>query len=485
MRKKFLINLLLLLSLNLLIKPFWIFGIDRTFQNEIGAESYGLYFAVLNFSFLFSFFLDFGLTGFNNRNIAQHEHLLNKYFSSILGMKAILALFYAFISIAAAFIIGYDSIHFHLLLWVGLNQVLASAILFFRSNISGLQKFKTDSLLSVLDRFLMIIFASVLLWGNVFDQKMNIFVFATLQTAAYAVTAIIAFILVVRYSGFKRIRWDKALILVIFRQSLPFAILSFLMLFYFRVDSVMIERLLPDGSKQAGIYASAYRVLDALNMFAYLFSVLLLPMFSRQFAEKKDPGKLIKIAFSLIFTGSALVSSFVFWFPSEIVGVLYHEHQKESAEIMRILLIGFMPVSTIYIFGTLLTAHGSLKRLNIIASFGMLFNIGLNLCLIPLYAGLGAAYVSVATQWIVALSQLIISMKIVKPGISISYFGGILLFLIIIFTLPAMASKFGAGIVTVLLAMIAIWLIFMSFSALPMLKNYSSNKWSFSLWKKN
>lgn len=485
MRKKFLINLLLLLSLNLLIKPFWIFGIDRTIQNQVGAEAYGLYFAVLNFSFLFSFFLDFGLTGFNNRNIAQHEHLLNKYFSSILGMKAILALFYAFISIIAAFVIGYDSIHFHLLLWVGLNQILASAILFFRSNISGLQKFKTDSLLSVLDRFLMIVLASVLLWGNIFHQKPDIYIFASLQTIAYAITAIIAFVLVVRYSGFKRIRWDKALILVIFRQSMPFAILSFLMLFYFRVDSVMIERLLPDGSKQAGIYASAYRVLDALNMFAYLFSVLLLPMFSRQFAERKDPGKLIKIAFSLIFTGSALVSSFVFWFPTEIVGTLYHEHQQESAAIMKILLIGFMPVSTIYIFGTLLTAHGSLKRLNIIASIGMIFNISLNLWLIPLYAGLGAAYVSVATQWIIALSQLIISMRIVKPEISFSYFGGILLYLICIFALPALIIQAGSSPGVTLTAMIVSWFIFMSLSAFPMLKKYYSSNKMFSLWKKS
>ena len=38
MKRKFVINLALVLFLNLLVKPFWIFGIDRTVQNVVGAD---------------------------------------------------------------------------------------------------------------------------------------------------------------------------------------------------------------------------------------------------------------------------------------------------------------------------------------------------------------------------------------------------------------------------------------------------------------
>ena len=141
MQKKFIINLFFLLGLNLLVKPFWIFGIDRTVQNTVGAEQYGLYFAVLNFSFLFTFLLDFGLTGFNNRNVARYSHMINKYVSNILGMKSLLALLYGIVSVSIAFIIGYDTLHFKLFLWVGINQMLSSLILYLRSNISCLQLF--------------------------------------------------------------------------------------------------------------------------------------------------------------------------------------------------------------------------------------------------------------------------------------------------------------------------------------------------------
>ena len=69
MQKKFVTNLALLLFLNLLIKPFWILGIDRSVQNSVGAADYGMYFALFNFSFLLNIILDFGITNFNNKNI--------------------------------------------------------------------------------------------------------------------------------------------------------------------------------------------------------------------------------------------------------------------------------------------------------------------------------------------------------------------------------------------------------------------------------
>ncbi|MFI5220594.1 MAG: polysaccharide biosynthesis protein, partial [Bacteroidia bacterium] len=62
MQKKFITNLGFLLFLNLLIKPFWILGIDRSVQNTVGAEIYGQYYALFNFSFLLNILLDIGIT---------------------------------------------------------------------------------------------------------------------------------------------------------------------------------------------------------------------------------------------------------------------------------------------------------------------------------------------------------------------------------------------------------------------------------------
>src|SRR5215210_2885578 len=94
MQRKFVTNLFLILSLNLLIKPFWIFAIDRSVQIAVGAKTYGYYYTLFNFSFLLNILLDFGITNFNNKNIAQNNHLLTKHFSSLVILKFTLAIVY-------------------------------------------------------------------------------------------------------------------------------------------------------------------------------------------------------------------------------------------------------------------------------------------------------------------------------------------------------------------------------------------------------
>ena len=87
MKRKFVTNLALVLFLNLLVKPFWIFGIDRTVQNVVGADGYGFYFSLFSFSLLLNILLDLGITNFNNRSIARDPDKLPGYFSRIVGLK--------------------------------------------------------------------------------------------------------------------------------------------------------------------------------------------------------------------------------------------------------------------------------------------------------------------------------------------------------------------------------------------------------------
>jgi hypothetical protein len=140
----------------------------------VGDESYGMYFALFNFSLLLNILLDVGITNFNNKNIAQHNFLLKKHLSNIVGLKFMLALVYAVFSLVVAAIIGYSKIQFHLLFFLIFNQFLISFTLYLRSNISGLHMFRTDSIISVLDRSLMILICSVLLFTAYFRVHFTI-----------------------------------------------------------------------------------------------------------------------------------------------------------------------------------------------------------------------------------------------------------------------------------------------------------------------
>lgn len=411
MKRKFLTNLVLVIFLNLLIKPFWVFGVDRTVQNIVGAGTYGFYFSLYSFSLVLNIILDVGMTNFNNRGIARNPNLLGNYLSNIIVLKFILALAYALVCVATGIIIGYDAVQFRLLIVLIFNQVLASLILYFRSNLSGLHLFPTDSMLSVLDRSLAVIFCSLLIWGKVTDAPFRIEWFVYSQTLAYGITALVAFFIVSGKARFSFSRISRGTMKQILVYSYPFAVLILLMSFYYRIDSVMLERMLPRGMEQAGIYAQSFRILDAAGMFAFLFSGLLLPIFSRMLKKNESVGGMVHLSYTLIYIPAILLAVASLFYGREILEWLYNEHIATSARIFPVLMFGFVAISTTYIFGTLLTANGNLRELNILSLSAVFLNILLNLIFIPRMQAFGAALASLITQAYMAFSQVIISVR--------------------------------------------------------------------------
>ena len=194
MQNRFIKNIIFLLFLNLLVKPFWILGIDREVQNLLGDASYGTYQALFNFSYLFYILLDLGITNFNSRSVAQDPKNLSKQFGGLTEIKLLLGLLYAAVIFVVGYFVGYnEGLKLKLLFWCGLNQILLSFILYLRSNIQGLLLFKQDSILSVFDRVLAIVIMCLVLWSGWFPkEKFNVIWYLQTQTVAYIVTLVFA-----------------------------------------------------------------------------------------------------------------------------------------------------------------------------------------------------------------------------------------------------------------------------------------------------
>jgi O-antigen/teichoic acid export membrane protein len=417
MLKKFLSGLGLMLALNMLIKPVWIFGIDRTVQNITGSD-YGIYYSLLNFSFLFSIILDVGITSFNNRQISQDNNLLKDHFAGLLAVKLMLAIVYMLVVMVVGYVIGYSNRQIHLLLLLGVVQFLSSLILYLRSNISALMLFKTESLFSVMDRFLMICICSVLIWGNITQGPFQIEWFVYAQIAAYCITATLAFLVVMNHSQGFNINLLPRLSSGIIRKGMPYALLGLLMMMFSKIDTVMLERMLPDGVNQVAIYANGYRLLDAANNIPYLFSILLLPLFARMIADKSDISQIVRISLALLFPLSIMVAAVSFFYSSQLMNLLYVHHIQQSAIVFSILMFSFVANTILFVFGTLLTANGSVSLQNKLMFLALILNVGLNLLLIPQYKVIGAAWAGVITQGFVALAEMFLAFKLIsiKPG---------------------------------------------------------------------
>jgi O-antigen/teichoic acid export membrane protein len=432
MKKFFITNLFFLLALNILIKSFWILGIDREVQNALSADVYGMYYALFNFTYLFNIILDFGITNYNNRTIAQHSQLLKKYFARIIPLKFALALIYCVIILITGGFLGYDSYQIKLLSWMCVTQVLQGFISYLRSNITSLMMFKTDSVISVLDRSLLILFCGIFLWTPSLRPHFTIDYFVYIQTLTMFITFLTALIVCLRKTGRLNLKWNFAFNLHILKDGLPYAILGLLMACYNRMDSVMLLALVDDNGVSSGIYASGFRLVDSANMVAYLFSVILLPLIAKMIKNNQKINSVVGAAFHLLLIITLGFVAVSLCYATELMELLYNKHISESATVYKILSFCFIPISMTYIFGTVLTANGSLKYLNLVAGLGMIMNIGLNLWLIPLFKENGAATTSLITQSVTAILQAWLALKIFKIKFEWRYTLKILLFILLV-----------------------------------------------------
>ncbi len=426
MQKKLISGLFWVLLLNLLIKPFWILGIEVGVQNAVAVSEYGFYYAIFNIAYILNILLDLGITNFNTRNIAQHPQLIDKYLSNILSVKILLLGLYLAIAFTVGLLQGYGSRQFVMLAFLCFNQFLNSLILYLRSNFEGLLLFKWDSVISVLDRVIMIVICGVLLWLPKHPEfRIEWFVYA--QTVAYVLAVVIALVVLLRKVHWHGLHFSMPFTLAILKQSLPFALLAVLMASYNRIDPILLSNLSPVGRGDyfAGIYAGAFRLLDALTMIAYLVSVPLLPVFARitkyrgqAHADLASTTWWVTSLMLVFSVSSAVICSTL---DKQLMELFYREHANEYAAVFGVLVYGIIPISMTYVYGTLLTAAGRLKQLNILAFITLLINIAVNLICIPRYGAVGSAYASLTAQSFMAVTQIGVSLYTFNMRPSLRY----------------------------------------------------------------
>ena len=206
------------------------------------------------------------------------------------------------------------------------------------------------------------------------------------------------------------------------------------MALYIRIDQNILNKILPDGDKYVSIYYHGFRIFDAAFQFALLFAFLLLPMFAKMIKQKESVHQMVLLSSVLLIVPSIIFAFACTFYSNEVMDILYDNHIKESAAFFGILMFAFVSLATTIIFGTLLTANGSLKELNWISGFALLINLIVNFILIPRFYAKGAAIACLATQSFVAVAQIVVAVKLFKLKINYR-----VIFLLSIFTIGMLA----------------------------------------------
>lgn len=418
MSKKFASQVVVLVLVNLIIKLIWIFGVERGVQIEVGFAEYGLYYSLFNFTFILSAISDPGLSNYLIRSLSTYKVNTNHYYS-LFFLKLFLSFAFFLMALSLGYLMGYRDDYFELLLLLSVYHFLWSFLIYLRGYLKALQLFNLETFFSVFDKLLLIALFLPFLYLKT-DFINSIYFFAASQVIAVLVSLAICFF-VLKSKGivlFERLNFKPDF--SVLKKVGPFAVFTFLVLAYNKIDTIMLEKMLINGQLETGIYAAAYRLLDASNMLPILFASLFYPIVSQNLALKKDITKSVNVSFEVLFSLSIIIAFACWFYKTELMFFLYGTKSSVYlAQIFGVLMFSSPLIVLFYIFSTVLTANQNLKGLNLISASGLLLNVLINLFLIPKHQALGAATSTLISLLWVGLAYAIYYHQYFKSSIKL------------------------------------------------------------------
>lgn len=372
-------------------------------QNKVGHDDWGMYAELLSFAFLFITLSDLGVNQYLTKTLSHAPDQLKAVYPNVFGLKLMLLLGYPAVMLGVGLLMGYPTRELLFLMLLSLVWGGHQLTQFFRSNFQAMQRFKIDSVASVLDRVILLGLVAVLFMTSLDIER---FVYARL--IATGGTMVIFFVVLSRYYGWIAPRLEKLSVGKILKMSLPFALITILNSVHDKVDQVMLGQLYSDH--ETGLYAAAYRWMDVFSMYLWTVLAIFFARFAFNLFKFKEQEKLLHfgqviVAIPMIFVcvWTQFEGERLFWLmdastPAEVIAMTAS---------LQVLFLATWIHSMFVIYGTLLSAANHERFVNLAILGGITINVALNFIYIPEFGALAAAWSTVASYSMMSIAYVI------------------------------------------------------------------------------
>jgi O-antigen/teichoic acid export membrane protein len=371
----------------------------------LGAEGFGIISLALAITGILVVFTDLGLGTLTVREVARDKSLVDKYTSNVAVIKLMLAIFTVFLTIVIVYLFGYtDEIKWVVYIITVSTLVNALSGIFYPI-FQSYEKMEFQSVANVLNSSIMLIGTFIVIF-----YKLDIYYFAALYLASNVVVLTFIISVYVREFNFPSFDIDLGFWKPTLMMALPLSLVSIFSLIAYRVDTILLSLI--KGSIVVGWYSASYRLMEVFLFLPGVFATAVFPVFSSLHLSSHETLKLsYQKSFKYLALLSVPVAVGTTVLAPEIVLLIYKSAFTPSIIILQI-LIWAIPITFLnYIFGTILPAMNRQNVLLKVTFLSMIFNIALNLVLIPTYSYVGAAVVTVATELFIFVLCLFILSK--------------------------------------------------------------------------
>jgi len=202
--------------------------------------------------------------------------------------------------------------------------------------------------------------------------------------------------------------------------SIPFAIYGILGVIYYRIDTVILS--LMTSAAVVGWYGAGYRLFDTLFFLpGIIVNTVMYPVFTKLSSTSPAAMKVAveKCMNLLLITSFPIATLFVLAAPN-IVDFLYHKADfVNTIPVIQGLAPGLIFIYINALFFVLIVTTRGEKKIPIMAGAALVFNLGLNLYMIPHYQQVGAAIVTSLTELLLLCISFVYVPKYLLPKGSI------------------------------------------------------------------
>lgn len=372
----------------------------------LGVSNFGIFGTAVSFSTLFIILADFGIAYYIVRAISTDFKSESKYLGVALTLKLILSMIYLFAVLVSLLILGWDNNTIIICLLFAIENLIKSFTNLFYASFQAHEIMKyqaiSNTILSILT-FILIITVTFTDW-QLYGIALA-YILANIIALVYSYLALKKHIIAPKF--IMDLEFSKKLLM----GGIPFALMGLFSTIYYSIDIVMLEQF--SGSYYVGLYNSSFKLISVLNLFYAIYTSVVFPVMSKLFENEDD---LLQLSFNKSIKYLSLItipfSIATVYYASDIITFIYGNQYLGAADVLKILI---WTVIFLFVNGaSSLVLNASHKEIAVtkIYSIAALFNVGLNLILIPNYNIFGASIATVLSEILIFVLELYALSKI-------------------------------------------------------------------------
>lgn len=372
----------------------------------LGVTQYGIFGFATSLTGILAITTDLGISTHIVRHIATDYDSAPKYLGNAIPLKSIFATGTFILTLIILIIMKSNELVISITLLFTIEMIIKSYVGLLNGSFMAFEEGKYQGIGNTILHAILLIFILITIFTD-----LGLYGIAISYIVANLISLTYLYYFFEKHIAKPKFEFDKEFCKKITMYSLPFAATGVLYSIYYSIDGVMLSGMV--GNYATGIYNATTKLMLVLTIFYSVYSAVIFPIMSKFY---KNDKKLLLISYEksikylMLVMVPLAISTMIY--SLDIILLIYGREFDPASSVLSILI---WTVCLLFISGAgnnLLNASHKEVTVTKIYTVAAVFNVGLNLIMIPYLTYNGAAITTVLSDLLIVAIQSYVIYKL-------------------------------------------------------------------------